>query len=239
MVLTLSAWAAISISLKKGFSYDLRLRTWHCSSTLRVFLSSLKGTEGCIFSTVMRKFIVLIFVVVCAFSCLAQKDVTKFLGFPVDGTKSEMIRNLKSKGFKVSNIGNTEVLRGRFNGADVNVGIVTENGRVFRIGLIDENEIGETDIKIRFNNLCRQFKNNDKYVSFEDYIITDNEDISHEILVNKKRYEAIFYQKSDNEISDLEIINRPVWFLIKESFGKYYIVMYYDNEYNRANGEDL
>ena len=34
VVLTLTAWAAITISLKKGSSYNLRLRTWHCSSTL-------------------------------------------------------------------------------------------------------------------------------------------------------------------------------------------------------------
>ena len=28
-------------------------------------------------------------------------------------------------------------------------------------------------------------------------------------------------------------------FRIEEFAGKYYIAMYYDNEYNRANGEDL
>lgn len=32
---------------------------------------------------------------------------------------------------------------------------------------------------------------------------------------------------------------RPVWFMIDESYGEYKILMYYDNEYNRANGEDL
>ena len=34
VVLTLTLWAAITISHKKGSSYDLRLRTLHCSSTL-------------------------------------------------------------------------------------------------------------------------------------------------------------------------------------------------------------
>lgn len=30
------------------------------------------------------------------------------------------------------------------------------------------------------------------------------------------------------------------WFMIKEErYGKYYIVMYYDNEYNSANGDGL
>ena len=34
-------------------------------------------------------------------------------------------------------------------------------------------------------------------------------------------------------------IKKPVWFIITENYGKYLITMYYDNEYNRANGEDL
>ena len=41
MVLTRIAWAAITISLNKGYSYDLRLRTWHCSSTLPCFIKVL------------------------------------------------------------------------------------------------------------------------------------------------------------------------------------------------------
>ena len=32
---------------------------------------------------------------------------------------------------------------------------------------------------------------------------------------------------------------KSVWFMISEYLGKYYIAMYYDNKYNRANGEDL
>ncbi|MDR0790454.1 MAG: hypothetical protein LBO06_06635 [Bacteroidales bacterium] len=30
-----------------------------------------------------------------------------------------------------------------------------------------------------------------------------------------------------------------VWFMISEHYGRYYITMFYDNEHNRANGEDL
>ena len=33
--------------------------------------------------------------------------------------------------------------------------------------------------------------------------------------------------------------NRSVWFMIEEEYGKYYILLYYDNGYNQANGEDL
>ncbi len=32
---------------------------------------------------------------------------------------------------------------------------------------------------------------------------------------------------------------KPVWFRICKFYGEYYITMFYDNEYNHANGEDL
>ena len=33
--------------------------------------------------------------------------------------------------------------------------------------------------------------------------------------------------------------NRVVWFMIDESYGKYGILMFYDNRANKASGEDL
>lgn len=37
----------------------------------------------------------------------------------------------------------------------------------------------------------------------------------------------------------LSYLYRSVWFMISENNGKYSITMYYDNGYNKANGEDL
>jgi len=168
----------------------------------------------------------------------AQKDVTKFLGIPVDGSKSEMIQKLKSKGF-TNSPDNKDVLVGEFNGTDVNISVVTNNNKVYRILVCDANTKNEADIKIRFNNLCYQFKNNERYVPaslVSDYTIPDDEKISYGLTVQKKRYEASYYQLS----ADLEAtFNKLVWFMICELYGKYYIAMFYDNEYNKANGEDL
>lgn len=227
----------------------------------------------------MRKILTIAAVILFAVTCFAQKDVTKFLGFPVDGSKSEMIKNLKSKGFKLTEDGGTEVLKGRFNGNDVHIYIFTENGIVSRIVVCDDNTMNETDIKIRFNRLCNQFKDNGKYLSLEDFSIPESEDISFEMSTHNKRYEAIFYQMPEGEAYEQlksrmlkdaqskftpeqledptdevrnEIIsssfdtmmsslkNKPVWFIItEEQYGKYFISMFYDNEYNRPNGEDL
>ena len=124
-----------------------------------------------------------------------QQEVTKFLGIPVDGSKEEMIRKLKDKGFRPDPQGG-EALVGQFNGSEVNVYVATNNDKVWRIMVCDANLMGETDIKIRFNNLCRQFQNNKKYmyISSTSYELPDDEDVAYEISVNDKRYEAVYYQ---------------------------------------------
>src|SRR5690606_26154941 len=61
----------------------------------------------------------------------------------------------------------------------------------------DVDSQSEGNIKIRFNNLCRQFQNNKRYIPaslLSDYALPDDEDISYEMLVNQKRYEAAYYQ---------------------------------------------
>lgn len=216
----------------------------------------------------------------------AQKDVTKFLGIPVDGYVADMKKKLIAKGFTYN--AQYKVFEGEFNGRDVNVYIATNNNKVWRIMVCDKTPCGETDIKIRFNNLCRQFAKNKKYIPTNmgesDYTIPENEDISYKMIVDKKRYEASYYQISDHssidtlalqnkvreaflkEFSQEEIDNptekqrekmisiissvvtndtfdsmknKLVWFIISETYGEYFITMFYDNEYNHSDGEDL
>lgn len=124
-----------------------------------------------------------------------QKEVTKFLGIPVDGTQTEMIRKLKEKGFRADpNLDNA--LLGEFNGLSVRIQVQTNKGKVSRIIVGDDFFSDETAIKIRFNQLCSQFENNTKYISGLDraQTISDEEDISYEITVHKKRYQAVFLQ---------------------------------------------
>ena len=209
-----------------------------------------------------------------------QQEVTTFLGIPVDGSKSEMIQKLKEKGFK-PDPENTEALIGEFNGMDVNVFVVTNKDKVWRIMVCDAHTMNETDIRIRFNKLCQQFDNNKKYMSIESFNreISEDEDIAYEMTVNHKRYEAIYYQNPtilgdsiafrkaiqpillkkfteeqlanpteeiQKDVMEITIqyiaelsVRKSVWFMISDLYGQYYISMFYDNEYNRANGEDL
>jgi hypothetical protein len=230
----------------------------------------------------MKRLVILIFSALFAINGFSQKEVTKFLGIPVDGTKSEMENKLIEKGFK--KVSGYDFLTGEFNGQIVTVLIVTNKDKVWRISVLDLYPTDEANIKLRFNQLCRQFEQNDKYwLPADDYSIPEEEDISYNMLAYNKEYEASYYQLPGNigkkEIIDKtvykmlekytseEIDNPPlekaeeienyksqlsselihnyvdfkrfVWFAIQEKNGKYRIALYYDNLYNRANGEDL
>ena len=209
-------------------------------------------------------------------SSYSQNDVTRFLDVPVDGFKNEMIQKLKSKGYTL--IPNSkDNLEGEFNGTNVILSINTNNNKVWRIIVSEANETDETNIKIKFNNLIRQFADNQRYLKQSDttiakFIIPKDEDISHEILIKEKRYEAVFYQKtlkydslskekdillakenlndkekqrlldlmSESVTESMNCIYNPVWFMIQEiKYDKYRIVIFYENEHNKANGEGL
>lgn len=226
----------------------------------------------------MKRNLFIAFFMVISVSLFAQNDITKFLGIPIDGFKPQMIEKLKAKGFVSSSI-DKDVLEGEFNGKNVELHVVTNNNKVYRIVVSYMHRLDEGDIKIEFNNLYRQFKNNKKYAAFDDCTIPEEENISYEMAVNNKRYQASFYQKPNftdtlafqttiqeklfqkytkQEIEDMSeeevnkelfslamsyaeeaIFNKSVWFMISEMYGKYHIVLYYDNGYNKANGEDL
>ena len=168
----------------------------------------------------MKKILSLAVLLAFSLAMYAQKDVTKFLGIPVDGTKSEMIKKLKEKGF-TSTLYDKDVLEGEFNGMDVLIFIITNNNKVWRIAVADANNTtDEANIRIRFNNLCKQFEYNKKYRaisslqnfiqdflyefasnkkrSTNNYIIPDDENISYEMKVKNKRYEASYYQLPDS-----------------------------------------
>ena len=63
----------------------------------------------------MKRLLSFVILLMTAVSSFAQeKDVTKFLGIPIDGTKAEMIAKLKEKGF-TSSAYDREILEGEFN----------------------------------------------------------------------------------------------------------------------------
>lgn len=189
----------------------------------------------------MKKLLSILTMLVLSISMYAQREVTKFLGIPVDGTKSEMIRKLKAKGFKVISYKDGD-LTGKFNGKEVLLNVQVNNNKVWRIGIADVYASDESQIKIRFNKLCQQFSNSPKYYTMKDvdYTLSDNLNIGFELLMHKQ-IEASFFQKPSKIDDNDDFSKRVVWFTILNDmeYGKYQILMFYENRYNAANGEDL
>ncbi|KGF37895.1 hypothetical protein HMPREF2136_04845 [Prevotella bivia DNF00650] len=224
----------------------------------------------------MKKELFTLFALFVSFSSYAQY-ATRFLGIPITGSKVDMINKIAQKGFSKTSYNGFD-LEGEFNGTQVGISVVTNNNKVYRVCLQDLHYTDERNVQIRYNNLCKQFKENGKYLEVNANPIADNEDLSYEIRIHKKRYEAEFSQSlTDEEMKQLgekhikaikekyhlgaldklegkvrkEAIeelskgmkdimnNRVVWFMIDENYGKYGILMFYDNMANKASGEDL
>lgn len=142
----------------------------------------------------MKKLLVMALTLLLSGAAQAQTDVTRFLGIPVDGSKSEMIRQLKKKGFRSTKYDN-EILEGEFDLFEVYVGMITMRNKVCCIMVFSVDFVDESAIKSRFNYLCTLFENNRNYISAGDQTIPENEKISQEMAVNKKEYKASFFQK--------------------------------------------
>lgn len=226
----------------------------------------------------MKQILLTFFALLFATLSFSQNLAVKFMGIPVDGTKSEMINALKVKGFNYNS--NNDYLTGTFNGMNVIVNVSTYKNKVDRIMVTNSEPINGQQIKSQYNELVSQFNNNEKYIKpgESDYNIPEKEDIYLGIAVDKKRYQAIYYQminfKDPNDVKNFskyiysktdstslsklpqneqlkkvkevsaqfltEVApKRVVWFMISGELEDYYISLFYDNEYNRPNGEDL
>ena len=167
----------------------------------------------------MKRLLFIVLAMIATITSFAQqKDVTSFLGIPVDGTVLSMKQKLVSKGFVPKKVGTNEFLEGEFNGCNVNVYIRTNNNKVYRIMVADKNTVDEAQKKIRFNNLVSQFENNKRYIPHDKFTLSDEEDISYEMTVHNKSYEALFYQVPNMEKADTLALQKKV---LSELLSKY------------------
>ena len=229
----------------------------------------------------MKRLFIFLAAALMTVNVMAEIYPTKFLGIPIDGTKQEMIQKIQAKGFTLHKAYGEEYLSGEFNGSQVHIYVATNNNKVYRVMVAEQVLCSAGQIRIRFNNLLQQFIDNQKYLtsSMGQDPIPSDEDISYEMTVKDKIYDARFVQMthdidtvllkedaahvienigqdvSSSLLSSLDpttlatyctmiaVIKQfeknQVWFRIDEFGSKYYLTIYYDNLYNKANGEDL
>lgn len=137
-----------------------------------------------------RLLLIALISLVSIFSFGQDDGVLKFLGIPIDGTESQFTTKLRSKGFTYNSY--TGSYKGQFNGKNVDVYIHTNHNVVDRVYVAFPSTT-EENIRIEFNLLLSQFKKNSKYMDLNmNEEIPETEDISYEINVNNKRYQASF-----------------------------------------------
>lgn len=148
-----------------------------------------------------------------------NKGAIKFLGIPIDGTEIQFATKLKAKGFTYNSY--IEGYKGQFNGKNVEVYIHTNHNLVDRV-YVAFPKTSEKEIKNEYNRLLSQFKNNDKYADLVfNEEIDEKEDISYEITVNNKRYQASFsyFDPNRDEVEMVDaVLDKCAEFFTPEQF---------------------
>ena len=195
---------------------------------------------GFFYICAMKRIIATLLIAFTGITALAQNDnVLKFLGIPMSINEYTMRMKLQQKGFKYDS--QNGCLSGRFNGLDSFIYLSENKGSVDRVMVADASPIDKKQIRSQYNTLLGQFQKNSKYFEIDENLpIPNNEDISYQMNVNNKAYEAYFYLRAkDGSEPSFENLTGMVWFTIREFESEFYICIYYDNIPARPNGEDL
>lgn len=154
----------------------------------------------------MKRVFATLFLVITTITVFAQStndNTLKFLGHPVDGSKSKMANHLRNKGFTYDSY--SDCYKGKFNGKQVDVYISTNNDIVDRIYVSFPTTRNVSSIINEYNILLGQFKNNDKYLEIqENPEIPEDENLSYEMNVSNKIYSASFYYRAEQDTLALQ-----------------------------------
>lgn len=192
-------------------------------------------------------------------SLKAQDNVMKFMGIPIDGSKSEMIDKLQRKGFAPEQVevdlenAQNEVVRlggeipegkvrerdgnyfmhGYFDGKSCKLIIVSYNNIVYQIMVAFESSYKELDAKVQFNTyvdqLGKKYTNPTKY----DFSIDLDSDLSMPFENNIHAFFTAVYDEFDKPHGMVSMeMSHP-------RYKEYYILLRYYNIDNWPNGEDL
>lgn len=173
------------------------------------------------------RFFSIVLLMMASLAVPAQK-ATVFMGVKVDGSKSDVVRKLKSAGF--SDGTKPYDLTGEVNGKMSEVSILTHKGKVWRIEVRDYSPYASADDAVRrYNRLIDVFRKDNSYTEYEQNPYTsETERTFFEEYIREGFYYAEFFQRSRPELYE-----RLVSFQIVEDADEYRIVTCYDNIHNR------
>lgn len=185
-----------------------------------------------------RFFSIIIMNVVVVLSINAQNlcSTPKFMGIPIDGTKTKMIEQLQSKGFNYDK--NKDCLKGRFNGRKVKLWIQSQNDNVWGVKVQYYKTFWEDKMAKRYNDLFDDLWNRGKYeyvsgqkLGFREKVSVNSEGqatigYSSEPIPSRETPKAVF-KSNDGTIVRIALKGRC----------KIYVYLYYENPNNKPEYE--
>ena len=189
----------------------------------------------------------------------AQDNVMKFMGIPIDGSKSEMIEKLQKKGFAPEQVeidlekeeddyirAGGEISEGRvrerdgeyfmhgyFDGKRCNVIISSYNNKVYQIMVVIEDSYNELNGKVQYNLYVERL--NKKYTNPIDYdfSIDLDKDLSAPFENNIRAFFTAAYDDQERPHGMVTIeLSHP-------RYKEFFIAIRYYNADNMPNGDDL
>lgn len=131
------------------------------------------------------KNVLLIMITMCmTITMSAQQTVTSLFGIHTGDSKENTIRQFHKKGFYTDHL--SKVLKGRWQGRDVNVFLIAKDGIVTTI-VIDDQEAttSENAIKERFNNIVTT-------TGSKSRLLNEKDNLWQGIMQENKKYEAVY-----------------------------------------------
>ena len=205
----------------------------------------------------MRKLVFTLLMLLTLSLNAQEKEVIKFMGIPVDGTKSEMIAKLEEKGFspdvKIIEFENMEkeierggkeviggkirerddleyFMNGHFDGKQCTLVIMSYKTKVYKVCVLFESSyMDKINAFTTFNYYAEKLQN--KY--FDDSNFYRLLDYSGELKPNADFMNAFFVRQ--NEV--IGMITLHITYPITNM--EYHIILEYLNSNNMPNGEDL
>ena len=176
----------------------------------------------------MKRIVVFLVLFVNSVVMFGKRDVTRFMGIPVDGTKSEMLEKLKANGF-ASFTKEKDILQGECDGRMVNVYLETYHDKVWQVVVADVYTLDGEGIKERFNGLCEQFSSDPDYfgriLTEDGNVIPDSVDV--ETMMSQGMCRAIYvYKCYDDEGEDKS-----------KELNDYFLTKYTQNEIDSPTNE--
>ena len=174
----------------------------------------------------MKRILNIIMMTMLALTTQAQQSITEFMGIPVDGSKTSLIKKLKNKG-----VVNMQCI---MDNIDYNIKIYDHKGKVYRISLIEKKGTDDPCVAVKkYNDLVTRYKNDTR-----DYTEYESNDLIRE--ANSQRYKRFisegFYYAEFFQVCVPQLYSRRVSIKISDEDGDYRLVNSYYNIYNMPEG---